>query len=134
MQYCHSNTTASPVDTVGWNRTLNHGAHKGCCANAVVVSSLCREVVLRSLGCHCVFNTPSVSANAVKVQCMHYGRRESILRAQRIANTNSVGTLIECHASFVATHTHWSLLERHDRRFFTKYIRVFLQSHGAPGK
>ena len=66
------------------------------------------------------------SAIVVKAQCMDCERRESAEYRQQELRTNA----IERHAKSVATPQ--SLSGRRDRPFFTKSIRVFLRSHGAP--
>ena len=92
------------------------------CSSMVFVWRLCGVLcdVTASSTCH------KCSANTVKVLCMHCWRHENTEHRQQELHRNA----IECHASSVAILC--SLLGRCDRPFFTKNIRVFLRSHGAP--
>ena len=66
--------------------------HKSSCANAVVVGGICTEIVQRFLDVNASSTHLQRGINAVKAQCTHCECHESIVRAQRITNKNSVGT------------------------------------------
>ena len=86
------------------------GAHKGRCANTVVVCGVCMETARRSLRCHCVLNALSVqrqrSESVAHTLCMMWTRSESTENCHQELRRNAIGTTCELRSNaLVAVRT-----------------------------